>query len=260
MPSASVSIRHLLAYVDNVQAPASYNSRHPSSGPQITYPPRTKTPKPLNPAQAGPFERLQLRVQRFLGRIGGHSHLLVPDVNLAKGGQDSLAWDVINRVKFALPFRDEKPDIYLGGWSAKPGGVLKKRGEWHAASGVRTSFVRLGLSFSLSASCLLPDLLRHTNGRMLPHFIVFVFGMRHVRAHCPSPSVPFYTCASHHRQKVVSAHSVNDRLHPRFLPTCTVPRPAQIRSSRASSSSRSPPRTGAPKWRRRSCCTPSRCT
>jgi hypothetical protein len=65
--------------------------------------------------QAGPFERLQLRVQQFLGRIGGHSHSLVQDVNLANGDQGgALAWDVVRRIKFALPFRDEKPDIYLG--------------------------------------------------------------------------------------------------------------------------------------------------
>lgn len=56
-----------------------------------------------------------MRVQKFLGRIGGYSHLLVGDVNLLQvAGTGGLAWDPVSRVKFTLPFREEKPDIWLG--------------------------------------------------------------------------------------------------------------------------------------------------
>lgn len=56
-----------------------------------------------------------MRVQKFLGRLGGFAHLLVSDVDLLQvAGTGGLAWDPVDRVKFTLPFRDEKPDIWLG--------------------------------------------------------------------------------------------------------------------------------------------------
>eukprot|EP00897_Mesotaenium_endlicherianum_P010382 jgi/Mesen1/9372/ME000610S08690 len=66
--------------------------------------------------QAGPLEVVQLRVQRFLGKLGGHAHLLVPDGELrGPDGNSSAAdkWDSAQRVKLTLPFRDEKPAIWL---------------------------------------------------------------------------------------------------------------------------------------------------
>lgn len=65
--------------------------------------------------QPGPFELVQVRVQKFLGRIGGFAHLLVSSVDLLQlAGTGGLAWDPVDRVKFTLPFRDMKPDIWLG--------------------------------------------------------------------------------------------------------------------------------------------------
>lgn len=65
--------------------------------------------------QPAPFEIIQVRVQRFLGRIGGFAHLLVSEVDLLQvTGTGGLAWDTIARVKFTLPFRQDKSDIWLG--------------------------------------------------------------------------------------------------------------------------------------------------
>ena len=65
--------------------------------------------------QPGPFECIQVRVQKFLGRIGGSAHLLVSEVDLLQvTGTGGLAWDPVDRVKFALPFREDKFDIWLG--------------------------------------------------------------------------------------------------------------------------------------------------
>lgn len=77
-------------------------------------------PIELNPVnflftQPSPFELIQVRVQRFLGCIGGLGHFLVPEVDLLQlTGTGGLAWDPIDRVKFTLPFRQDKPDIWLG--------------------------------------------------------------------------------------------------------------------------------------------------
>lgn len=65
--------------------------------------------------QPDPFEIVQVRVQKFLGRIGGFAHLLVSEVDLVQvTGTGGLAWDPVDRVKFTLPFRQDKPDIWLG--------------------------------------------------------------------------------------------------------------------------------------------------
>ncbi|CAM6110405.1 unnamed protein product [Calypogeia fissa] len=64
--------------------------------------------------QPGPFELIQLRVQKFLGKIGHFNHHLVQEVNLLQVvGSGGLAWDSVDRVQFTLPFRDEKYDIWL---------------------------------------------------------------------------------------------------------------------------------------------------
>ena len=63
----------------------------------------------------GSFEHVQIRIQKFLGIIGGQSHLLVPDIDLLQVfGVGGLAWDTVNQLKFTVPFRDTKPDIWLG--------------------------------------------------------------------------------------------------------------------------------------------------
>lgn len=65
--------------------------------------------------QPGPFEIIQVRVQKFLGRIGGFAHLLVSEVDLVQvTGTGGLAWDPVDRIKFNLPFKQDKPDIWLG--------------------------------------------------------------------------------------------------------------------------------------------------
>ncbi|KAG0609962.1 hypothetical protein M758_7G027900 [Ceratodon purpureus] len=65
-------------------------------------------------AQPSPLEIIQVRVQKFLGRIGGFAHLLVSEVDLIQvAGTGGLAWDPEERVKFNLPFRQDKPDIWL---------------------------------------------------------------------------------------------------------------------------------------------------
>jgi hypothetical protein len=65
--------------------------------------------------QPAPFEIIQVRIQKFLGRIGGFAHSLVSEVDLLLvAGTGGLAWDTIDRVKFTLPFKQDKPDIWLG--------------------------------------------------------------------------------------------------------------------------------------------------
>lgn len=65
--------------------------------------------------QPDAFKLMQIRIQKFLGRIGRHAHFLVPDMNLLQViGTGGLAWDMTDQVKFTLPFRDDKADISLG--------------------------------------------------------------------------------------------------------------------------------------------------
>ncbi|XP_002965996.2 DNA-dependent protein kinase catalytic subunit [Selaginella moellendorffii] len=60
------------------------------------------------------FEDIQVRVQRFIGQIGAYGHFLVPDANLLQSsGTGGLSWDVVDRIKFTVPLRDEKLDIWL---------------------------------------------------------------------------------------------------------------------------------------------------
>ncbi|MCO5603922.1 hypothetical protein L7F22_058078 [Adiantum nelumboides] len=64
--------------------------------------------------QPDPFQRLQLRILKFLGRIGKYAHSLVPDVNLLQiVGAGGLAWDTTEQLRFILPFRDDKTDAWL---------------------------------------------------------------------------------------------------------------------------------------------------
>ncbi|OAE24558.1 hypothetical protein AXG93_2415s1380 [Marchantia polymorpha subsp. ruderalis] len=66
-------------------------------------------------SQAAPFELTQIRIQKFLGQIGGFNHHLVPELNLLQlAGTGGLAWDSVDRLQFTIPFRDEKYDIWLG--------------------------------------------------------------------------------------------------------------------------------------------------
>ena len=65
--------------------------------------------------QSDAFQLTQIRIQRFLGRIGMYAHCLVPDVNLLQvAGTGGLAWDTSEQIKFILPFRDDKADLWLG--------------------------------------------------------------------------------------------------------------------------------------------------
>jgi hypothetical protein len=44
-----------------------------------------------------------------------HAHFLVPDINLLQiTGTGGLAWDTTEQIKFILPFRDDKADLWLG--------------------------------------------------------------------------------------------------------------------------------------------------
>ncbi|KAI5080746.1 hypothetical protein GOP47_0003929 [Adiantum capillus-veneris] len=64
--------------------------------------------------QPDPFQHLQLRILKFLGRIGKHAHSLVPDVNLLQiVGVGGLAWGTTDQLRFILPFRDDKTDAWL---------------------------------------------------------------------------------------------------------------------------------------------------
>lgn len=65
--------------------------------------------------QPDSFQLTQLRIQKFLGRIGKHAHSLVRDVNLLQiVGAGGLAWDSTEQLRFILPFRDDKTDAWLG--------------------------------------------------------------------------------------------------------------------------------------------------
>ena len=72
--------------------------------------------------------KVQFRIIRLLGKLGGSNYKLIPDLNLSTSNQKSessvanvstnesisMAWDNVKRIKFAVPFKDMKPDMYLG--------------------------------------------------------------------------------------------------------------------------------------------------
>jgi DNA-dependent protein kinase catalytic subunit len=64
--------------------------------------------------ESNAFIELQARILRFLGCVGGENIHLVGAVNLmAPGTESGMAWDITPRIKFMLPFRDMKPEMFL---------------------------------------------------------------------------------------------------------------------------------------------------
>lgn len=83
--------------------------------------------------------KIQLRVVRLLGRLGGLNSNLLPSHDMLASaaavgtttdnsdlvgstgggsgggvGESLVAWDSTERIKFAVPFQDLKPEIFLG--------------------------------------------------------------------------------------------------------------------------------------------------
>jgi hypothetical protein len=60
------------------------------------------------------LQELQLRMMRFLGRLGGKNKQLLMKQEGSEQNDDMLAWDPEKRLKIYLPFQNTKVDIYLG--------------------------------------------------------------------------------------------------------------------------------------------------
>ncbi|KAG0763147.1 hypothetical protein G6F62_000892 [Rhizopus arrhizus] len=59
------------------------------------------------------LQELQLRMMRFLGRLGGKNKQLLMKQEGSEQNDDMLAWDPEKRLKIYLPFQNTKVDIYL---------------------------------------------------------------------------------------------------------------------------------------------------
>lgn len=59
--------------------------------------------------------KLQIRILRLLGRLGGDNLSLIPDSRSAiENNYSAISWDHTKRIKFHLPFKGIKPQIFLG--------------------------------------------------------------------------------------------------------------------------------------------------
>ena len=59
---------------------------------------------------------IQVKIIRFLGKLGGHNVNLIGDLNLTAMGAGTnvgVAWDTVKRIKYPVPWKDIKPDIYI---------------------------------------------------------------------------------------------------------------------------------------------------
>lgn len=65
-------------------------------------------------SEYSPMQELQLRMMRFLGRLGGRNKQLLTKGNGPAKNDDILAWDPVKKIKIHLPFQNAKIDIYLG--------------------------------------------------------------------------------------------------------------------------------------------------
>ena len=62
-----------------------------------------------------PLDRLRQRIVHFLGSLGGSVNgWMIETGSAAMRAAKVVAWDNRNKLKFALPFQDMKPSIYLG--------------------------------------------------------------------------------------------------------------------------------------------------
>ncbi|ORE12935.1 hypothetical protein BCV71DRAFT_230098, partial [Rhizopus microsporus] len=59
------------------------------------------------------LQELQLRMMRFLGRLGGKNKQLLINDKDGMQKNDMLAWDPVKRLKIHLPFQNAKVDIYM---------------------------------------------------------------------------------------------------------------------------------------------------
>ncbi|KAG1469634.1 hypothetical protein G6F56_003147 [Rhizopus delemar] len=64
-------------------------------------------------SEYSPMQELQLRMMRFLGRLGGRNKQLLTKGNGPAKNDDILAWDPVKKIKIHLPFQNAKIDIYL---------------------------------------------------------------------------------------------------------------------------------------------------
>lgn len=61
------------------------------------------------------FEKLQLKIIKFLGRLGENNSALLENA-FENVDKVAIAWDSVyqNHLKYAIPFVDMKPEIYFG--------------------------------------------------------------------------------------------------------------------------------------------------
>lgn len=65
--------------------------------------------------EVSPLEKVKIRLVKFLGSVGGTnaSQLAVAPLADQKEQPSWMAWDRQQHLKYAVPFRDMKPTIYL---------------------------------------------------------------------------------------------------------------------------------------------------
>ena len=69
--------------------------------------------------------KLQTRILRLLGRLGGNNMFLIPDGRTAiENSYTAISWDHTKRIKFHIPFKGIKPQIFLGEYHPRGSKVI----------------------------------------------------------------------------------------------------------------------------------------
>lgn len=58
--------------------------------------------------------KLQTRILRLLGKLGGDNMFMIPDTRTAiENNSSAISWDSMKRIKFHVPFKGIKPELFL---------------------------------------------------------------------------------------------------------------------------------------------------
>ncbi|KAL9649605.1 hypothetical protein ABK040_003282 [Willaertia magna] len=60
-----------------------------------------------------PLKKVQISIIRLLGKIGGDNNLLLKGKVASTDSENIIAWDTEKRLKFSMPFRDIKPELFF---------------------------------------------------------------------------------------------------------------------------------------------------
>ena len=66
------------------------------------------------------MQRLKLEVLKFLGELGGQDNQYVVRTDRRDISTLAVSWSTKEHIKFVMPFKDTKTDIYLGTWTFFP--------------------------------------------------------------------------------------------------------------------------------------------